>query len=541
MVRRMAESETKGDNMNLTRGRFEKLVIRHTSLVLAAFSACTANAVNVVGDANATTTYTPTNTIITMTQNGTLTVTEPGEIEILLVGGGGGGGRNLLNVSSTCYGGGGGGGGVIHASSFAVTKGEHSVMIGAGGDVSANGGDTEAFGLTAYGGGRGAGAGGKNFNQPASAGGSGGGGSSYDGTEATNNPGQDQSAEAMAAGNLGSSGASNLRYSGGGGGAGGAADGYRGGAGYLCDITGEGKYYAGGGNGSTWGTVYASSYGASAECHGGGGQPGGAGKEGIVVVRFTRTEAKPTSDFALSGFQTTGKLPDRYSYCAFTESGTLHVTGRGTVEMLVVGGGGSSGWKDGSYNGGGGGGGGVIHVRNLPVEADDYPIVVGAGGIYHGKNGENTTALGFTAYGGGKGAFSNAGGGAGSGGSGGGGSKSGSATFNGATQSADATAAFNLGNKGGNPESQTYAGGGGGAGTAGNGKNGGDGYLCDITGTATYYAGGGSGTGFAQQEGAGARSYGGGGSGNGTGGNGKDGVVILRWKRPETALQIIVR
>jgi hypothetical protein len=37
-----------------------------------------------VGDENSTTVNDPTNTIITITQSGTLTVVEPGEIEILL-------------------------------------------------------------------------------------------------------------------------------------------------------------------------------------------------------------------------------------------------------------------------------------------------------------------------------------------------------------------------------------------------------------------------------------------------------------------------
>ena len=111
-----------------------------------------------------------------MTKNGTLTVTEPGEIEILLVGGGGGGGENWINGGKTYYGGGGGAGGVIHKMAFQVSAGEWEVIIGAGGAVGVNGGKTMAFGMTAWGGGRGAkGAG----IYEALSGASGGGGARY--------------------------------------------------------------------------------------------------------------------------------------------------------------------------------------------------------------------------------------------------------------------------------------------------------------------------------------------------------------------------
>ena len=80
-----------------------------------------AGAVMVVGDANTTTVVTPSNTIITATQNATFTVTEPGEIEILLVGGGGGAGGSTEKTSGYTSGDSrGGGGGVIHKASFHV-------------------------------------------------------------------------------------------------------------------------------------------------------------------------------------------------------------------------------------------------------------------------------------------------------------------------------------------------------------------------------------------------------------------------------------
>ena len=137
-------------------------------LCLAA-TAMNASAVMVVGDANTTTVVTPTNTIITVTNvaaTATLTVTDPGEIEILLVGGGGGAGGSTSSGgynSDDSRGGGGGGGGVIHKTDFHVEAGSYSIKIGAGGAIHQNdgakansvGGSTTGFGLTALGGGPG--------------------------------------------------------------------------------------------------------------------------------------------------------------------------------------------------------------------------------------------------------------------------------------------------------------------------------------------------------------------------------------------------
>ena len=93
------------------------------------------------------------------TGNGTLTVTNPGMIEYIIVGGGGGG--------STRHGGAGGGGGVVQGFMF-VASGTYDVVIGAGGSPpytttqapSNNGpgtpGSPSTFaGLTAFGGGGG--------------------------------------------------------------------------------------------------------------------------------------------------------------------------------------------------------------------------------------------------------------------------------------------------------------------------------------------------------------------------------------------------
>ena len=54
--------------------------------------------------------------IHTFTESGTLTVTKPGTVQVLVVGGGGGGG------ASTGGGGGGGGGGVVFEEEFELTS-----------------------------------------------------------------------------------------------------------------------------------------------------------------------------------------------------------------------------------------------------------------------------------------------------------------------------------------------------------------------------------------------------------------------------------
>ena len=495
----------------------------------------------VIGDGNAQTTYTPSDTIVKVTQNGTLTVIQPGEIEVLLVGGGGGGGRNNLGGSPNYYGGGGGGGGVIHNMALSVTNGVYVVTVGAGGAVSTQGGDTTAFGLTAYGGGRGAAGGGLNFGYIATAGGSGGGGSS-DGTTANNSAHKVQSDTATAAGNMGNSGASNQYYSGGGGGAGSAASGYTGGSGYQCGISGKSAYYAGGGNGSSWGQVYYPSHGAVRGCYGGGGQPGGAGKEGVVFVRFRRQEQKTTSNFAITGHEGhgwCGRLENGYRLIVVTNGTTLHVTGSASPDILLVGG------------GGGGGAGGLIYLKACPLPSGDYPVTIGAGGtVFTGSSatakGGNTSAFGLTAYGGGFGAHAGGPGFfgvSGSGGSGGGGSRgwSGDATEAG-TQSAEAKAAWNLGNAGFTPTTTGTDGGGGGACGAATSGIGGIGYECNITWENVFYSGGGYAgnyyAGNSSQYGGGNTNYGGGGH---KGQQGGQGVLIIRYKMPKAGSIVLLQ
>ena len=164
-----------------------------------------------------------------------------------------------------------------------------------------------------------------------------------------------------------------------------------------------------------------------------------------------------------------------------------------TVNTLIVGGGGggAGSGNDPYVRGGGGGAGGFIETT-ASLSAGLYDIVVGLGGANgptHGQNGQNSSAFGLVAIGGGAGG----GGAGGSNGGSGGGAKSG---YGGQGTSGQ-------GNAGGNQLATGNvwaAAGGGGAGSAGgdagNGTgagNGGNGLQSRITGVAMYYAGGGGG------------------------------------------------
>lgn len=205
----------------------------------------------------------------------------------------------------------------------------------------------------------------------------------------------------------------------------------------------------------------------------------------------------------------------------FFRSGTLVVSGNGTINYLVVAGGG------GGTQGGGGGAGGLLS-GSINVSAGSYLVSVGAGGAgdtnANGSNG-SSSAIGFatpiSALGGGGGAYASAGM---IGGSGGGGYVG--AAGSGTAGQGNSGGAWGGPNKG--------AGGGGGAGAAGsagaaNGGTGGNGLASTITGYFTYYAGGGGGYGNLGSDGVnGAGNAGGGGGGGGLGGNaGNRGIVII--------------
>jgi hypothetical protein len=208
----------------------------------------------------------------------------------------------------------------------------------------------------------------------------------------------------------------------------------------------------------------------------------------------------------------------------FTTTGTTNFVvsdagKEGIVEYLIVAGGGSGG----SRHGGGGGAGGVLSGRTV-ITAGTKPIIVGAGGLGTtgntiGNNGANSSAFGFTAIGGGRGAqYNNDGSGvaAGSGGSGGGG-----ASAQPGSQVAGAGTAGQgfAGGTGVLTNPPIVSGGGGGASQVAvairtnTGGFGGLGVINSITGTARYWAGGGGGSGYYQPEISGDGGFGGGGSG----------------------------
>ena len=128
------------------------------SLAAIAFT-CELQATVVEHDANAEIFLQKGRTILRYTQSGTLKVTDSGTVDVLIVGGGGGGGANPdLDKSPNQGGAGGGGGGVIYKTSFPVSASQtpYKVVVGDGGGIGENGGNSSVFGLTAYGGGAGA-------------------------------------------------------------------------------------------------------------------------------------------------------------------------------------------------------------------------------------------------------------------------------------------------------------------------------------------------------------------------------------------------
>ena len=225
-----------------------------------------------------------------------------------------------------------------------------------------------------------------------------------------------------------------------------------------------------------------------------------------------------------------------YKIHTFTGSGSFIVTNKGQnpfVQYLIIGGGGAGG---GWYGGGGGAGGYLTGTTEITEQTYSISIGNGANGQNNNiraVNGNPTTALGFTALGGGGG--SNYQGGGGTGGSGG-------------SQGSGTAGQGNSG--GGSSES-----GGGGAGEAGqtdSGGKGGNGLNSSINGSMIYRAAGGGGSTY---YGAGNRNGGVGGGGNGsyrqatsggngetntgsgggggselTSGNGGSGIVIIRYQ-----------
>lgn len=234
-----------------------------------------------------------------------------------------------------------------------------------------------------------------------------------------------------------------------------------------------------------------------------------------------------------------------YKVHTFTSNGTFEVTtapaAGATVEYLLVAGGGAAGR---SWNWGGGGGGGGVLSGYLDVSAQEYAVVVGAGGARGTTantlgGGANSTFGGLAAVGGG----------AGRSGYGGdspdyqsptaGGSGGGSISGPGA-----GTAGQGFAGGSGTGGSNPHGGGGGGASEEGSTDaimDGGDGITNWITGAAVVYGGGGAGsrednakgtagTGGGGSNAAGTNALGGGAGSAGSDTNGGSGVVIIRYR-----------
>lgn len=271
--------------------------------------------------------------------------------------------------------------------------------------------------------------------------------------------------------------------------------------------------------------------------------------------------------FDYVGNGSNGNAGVTYRVHRFTQTGNSNFTVNGLgssnqVDYLVVAGGGGGGFD---FAGGGGAGG--FLTGSFTIGLQTYTISVGAGGapaspsMFQAQSGQNSSAFGQTAIGGGA-ARSGSGPGCNSvaltGGSGGGGGAWMSCAFPGAAGTpgqghAGANGAGldpNIGSRGGG------GGGAGGAGVVGNlGGHGGPGLSSAITGTTFWYAGGGGGgtmnssiPGSGGQGGggngasgtnnsgvAGQANTGGGGGGSsgggqgGTGGAGGSGIVVVRY------------
>ena len=155
--------------------------------------------------------------------------------------------------------------------------------------------------------------------------------------------------------------------------------------------------------------------------------------KGWLVVNDGNNDAGAQAEFVTATGGTV-TCSGNFKIHTFTGPGTFTVcsagnaAGSNSVDYLVVAGGGSGGASNG---GGGGGGAGGFRLSNstcmsapktsplanptgIPVTAQGYPIVVGAGGAsvtgggaptpgIAGNNGSNSSALGITSTGGGKG------------------------------------------------------------------------------------------------------------------------------------------
>ena len=233
---------------------------------------------------------------------------------------------------------------------------------------------------------------------------------------------------------------------------------------------------------------------------------------GSEWLKSDTTSAVEATGGTISSYTSGGTT---YNLHVFTTSGTFEISQSKSIDYMIIGGGGGGGSL-----GGGGGAGGYLSGAFSAQGATAYPIVIGGGGASgtsNATNGVNTTALGFTAYGGGRGGYHVSGGtsvGGASGGSGGGGSDNnnsygpGSFTTGQGNSGGNGSPTYNDSNRGG--------GGGGGSNASGGSRStngaGGAGTLNGIDGNNNYWAAGGGGAGHSSSGGNGGIGGGGGGS-----------------------------
>ena len=103
--------------------------------------------------------------------------------------------------------------------------------------------------------------------------------------------------------------------------------------------------------------------------------------QGAVTPYSSSSNSVTPTAIPLSATGGTESVSGDYKYHLFASSGTLSVTGSGTLEVMVVSGGAGGGGAPGgrpTYGHGGGGGGSI--VETLSVSAGDIAVVVGGAG-----------------------------------------------------------------------------------------------------------------------------------------------------------------
>lgn len=239
-------------------------------------------------------------------------------------------------------------------------------------------------------------------------------------------------------------------------------------------------------------------------------------------MAFTIGIIQSSSPAAASFYAATGgtiTTSGNYKIHTFSTVGTFNfqITSVGTgindsIEYLVVAGGGGGGGYSSSEGSGGGGAGGMLEGTITSQTLGAKSIVIGGGKGYN-TNGENSSALGLIAYGGGYGAYVNSGVNGGSGG--------------GSGNNLEYSSGVAGQGYGGGAGSSYYRKGGGGGGKSGVGGNGGVGAGAGGAGKSNSI----SGSAYTYSKGSDANTNANGVNyGDGGGGTGKQGIVILKYK-----------